>query len=145
MKHVIIILLLMQGAVYAGGSIFGAQPAGDAQSVGGARTIGLGGAGLALWDSLGFHGDNAAQLGAITGTTLRIGATAGVWNTTSSGMTDTDSEFGWQSFRFVFAPHKRYHTGIGIDPIRRSDIRMFESTTAQFQTDTGWVDEPYER
>ncbi|MCB9366605.1 MAG: hypothetical protein H6506_00605 [Calditrichaeota bacterium] len=143
----ILIFFLLFGVVQAqaGGSIFGAQPTGDPQQSGGVRSVGLGGAGLAIWDSLGIHADNAAQMGGITGTMLRAGMYTGLYTVSGNSQNDTDSEFGWQSFRLYLNLHPRYRTALGVDPIRKSDVRTIGLDTLFFDTAEGMVAEPFER
>lgn len=141
---VFILVLLTAAQAFAGGSMFGAQPTLDPLQTGGVRSVGLGGAGLAIWDSLGMHADNAAQIGAITGTTLRAGIFTGLFSTTDDSETDTDSEFGWQPFRIYFKVHPRYKIALGIDPQRRVDVRTFGQDSLAFESDTGLVYQTYE-
>lgn len=140
----LLLFLLTTAQVFAGGSMFGAQPTLDPLQTGGVRSVGLGGAGLAIWDSLGMHADNAAQIGAITGTTLRAGLFSGLFSTSDNSETDTDGEFGWQPFRLYFKVHPRYKIALGVDPIRRVDVRTFGQDSLAFESDTGTVYQPFE-
>ncbi|MCL4304373.1 hypothetical protein KJZ99_00475 [bacterium] len=140
----LVFLFVSCSQALAGGSIFGAQPTGDPLHTGGVRSVGLGGAGLAIWDSLGIHSDNSAQMGALSGTMLRAGMFTGLYNSTEGSNGDTDSEFGWQSFRLYLRLHPRYRTALGIDPIRRSDVRVFGIDTLFYESGGEVISEPYE-
>jgi len=141
--RLLILLALAQGAL-AGGSVFGPQPSGDPLVTGGVRSVGLGGAGLALWDSLGMHSDNAAAAANLTGTCLRAGLFTALYSVDDGINTDTDSEFGWQAFRLYLNVHPRYKMGIGIDPISHTDFRSFGNDSLSFETDSGTVYENFE-
>ncbi|MBK6767162.1 MAG: hypothetical protein IPG71_12965 [bacterium] len=141
----LILLLLTSVQAFAGGSIFGAQPTMDQVQNSGVRSIGLGGAGLALWDSLGMHTDNAAQIGALTGTMLRAGMYSGLYMTTDADNSDSDGEFNWQPFRLYLRVHPRYKIALGIDPLRRADVRTFAQDSLAFESDTGTVYQPFEQ
>lgn len=140
-----VICLLFATYVWAGGSIFGTQPTGDQLPNGGVRTLGLGGAGLATWDSIGTHGENPAASAYMTGTVLRVGFYTGIYGTSDEADTDYDSEFGWQSFRLMLNIHPRYKMGFGFDPLSRTDVRTFANDSLRFETDSGSVYESFER
>lgn len=144
MIYFIIALLLTSSSAFAGGSLFGAQPTLDPVQNSGVRSLGLGGAGLALWDSLGMHTDNPAQIGALTGTMLSAGMYSGLYMTSDKDGSDSDGEFNWQPFRLYLRIHPRYKIALGIDPLRRADIRTYSQDSLAFESDTGTVYQPYE-
>lgn len=137
-------LLCAAQLAMAGGSVFSPQPTGDPAVSGGVRAVGLGGAGLAIWDSLGFHSDNAAAAANMTGALLRAGVRTGLYTVTDNNSSDSDSEFGWQAFRLYLNVHSRYKMGIGIDPVSSTDFRKFARDTLSFPGDSGTTYEVYE-
>ncbi len=142
--RILLLTLIVSSCALAGGSIFGTQATGDRIVAGGVRAVGLGGAGLAIWDSLGMHSENPAAAAYTTGATLRVGFFGGLYGTKDKNTSDTDSEFGWQAFRLYLNVHPRYKMGIGIDPVSRTDVRLFGQDSLGFATDSGTVYEKYE-
>jgi len=142
--RILILTLLITSCAFAGGSIFGTQATGDRIVAGGVRAVGLGGAGLAIWDSLGFHSENPAAAAYTTGATLRVGFFGGHYGTSDKNASDSDSEFGWQAFRLYLNVHPRYKMGIGIDPVSRTDVRTFGQDSLGFETDSGMVYQNFE-
>lgn len=142
--RILLLTLMVTSCVFAGGSIFGTQATGDRIVPGGVRAVGLGGAGLAIWDSLGIHSENPAAAANTTGATLRVGFFGGLYGTKDKVVSDTDSEFGWQAFRLYLNVHPRYKMGIGIDPVSRTDVRLFGQDSLGFVTDSGTVYEKFE-
>jgi hypothetical protein len=104
----------------------------------------LGGAGLAIWDSLGIHADNAAAAANLTGTVLRAGMRTGLYTASDKLSSDSDSEFGWEAFRLYLNIHSRYKMGIGIDPVSSTDFRNFARDTLFYPSDSGTVYEIFE-
>ncbi|MBK6909857.1 MAG: hypothetical protein IPK53_17230 [bacterium] len=142
--RLLFVLIFVARCAWAGGSVFGPQPMGDPMVRGGVRAVGLGGAGLAMWDSLGMHTDNAAAMSGITGAVLRAGIFSGLYSVDDGELTDTDSEFGWQAFRLMLNVHRRYKMSIGIDPVSHTDFRTFGQDSLAFNSDSGTVYENFE-
>ncbi len=137
--RLLLTLLIVTQLSFAGGSIFGTQATGDPTVTGGVRSVGLGGAGLAIWDSVGMHSDNPAAAAYMTGAMLRAGLHTGLYSVSGQSDSDSDSEFGWQTFWLYLNVHPRYKMGLAIEPIGRSDVRTFTQDSLAFPTDTGIV------
>jgi hypothetical protein len=149
--RILLTILFAAQIVFAGGSVFNPQPTGDPAVSGGVRSVGLGGAGLAIWDSLGIHGDNAAAAANMTGTMLRAGIRTGLYAVSDKNSSDSDTEFGWQAFRLYLNVHPRYKMGFAIDPIATTDFKTYsrdsltERQVSASDTATLLLRELYER
>ncbi len=117
---------------FAGGSIFSGNGLGEQLSPGGARTAGLGGAGIGWRDSLSWHSANPALSGFGRRSSFRVGGYVGVWNTTANGKTDSDAETVWKDWRLYFPIAKKWAVGIGAEPLFRADVQTFERKTADY-------------
>jgi hypothetical protein len=128
-RHYSVILLLLWPfcLAIAGGSIYSANGLGETLVLGSARTVGLGGGGLALADTQGANFSNPALVALIPNTQVALGGRLAFWSTTSGGQTDADAESGWELFQLCFPVSPVWKVGLCLVPTRRMDVRTFRS------------------
>ncbi|MFZ5434044.1 MAG: hypothetical protein ACOZB3_09755 [Calditrichota bacterium] len=137
MVHRITILILiaiisLAPAAWAGGSIFSANGVGEQSTTGGARAAGLGGGGYGLADSISFNSSNPALAAFLKRTSVRMCGQIGFWHTTGVNNSDADAEFSWKDFRLYFPITNRWKLGFGAEPTQQTDLNTFAQRTAIF-------------
>lgn len=126
------IFLLTTAHVFAGGSMFSGNNVGEQLVGGGVRAAGLGGAGIALSDTMSFHSGNPALIVFTTRTMFRMSGHVAWWGTSTKGQSDADAETVWRDVGVYFPLSSVWKIGFVAEPTRHSDLATFGQRTADF-------------